>query len=114
MRNRILDHLAHMSLESDNISFVENYSFQKNDMTDHLIRQKQLMQMIEDEMAALPKEMREVFQMSSLQHLRHREIDSRLDIYGDREPYACQCFFLNLLFILAMQTHLIPSDDVDL
>ncbi|TKC12772.1 RNA polymerase sigma-70 factor [Pedobacter polaris] len=80
MRNRVLDYFAHKNLQSNYISFVENYTFHENDVTDHLIRQKQLMQMIEDEIAALPRKMREVFKMSRMQHLTHREIAVKLAI----------------------------------
>jgi RNA polymerase sigma-70 factor (family 1) len=80
MRNRILDYFAHKNLESNYINFVENYTIEENDVTDHLIRQKQLMLMIEEEIAALPKKMREVFEMSRKQHFSHREIAQELAI----------------------------------
>jgi len=80
LRNRTLDYFANRILKHNYISFVENYEFQQNDLADHLIREKQLMQMIDKEIAALPKKMRHVFEMSRKEHLSHKEIALKLDL----------------------------------
>lgn len=80
LRNKILDHHAHQTVATGYLSYLENYSFAKNDITDHLVRQKQLALLIEQEIAALPDKMRHIFELSRKQHLSHKEIAAELDI----------------------------------
>lgn len=48
--------------------------------TDHLVREKELRELIESEVSQLPKKMREIFHMSRQLHLSHREIAEQLDL----------------------------------
>lgn len=80
LRNKILDYHAHQTVATGYLSYLENYSFAKNDLTDHLVRQKQLASLIEQEIAALPDKMRHIFELSRKQHLSHKEIAAELDI----------------------------------
>jgi RNA polymerase sigma-70 factor (family 1) len=80
LRNRVLDHFAHQNVASDYITYLENYTIGTNDLTDHLIRHKQLMQLIEQEIAALPEKMRQIFELSRKEHLSHKEIAAELGI----------------------------------
>jgi RNA polymerase sigma-70 factor (family 1) len=80
LRNRILDHIAHQNVSLGYAAYLENYTLGTNDLTDHLIRHKQLMQLIEQEIAALPEKMRQVFELSRKEHLSHKEIAVELGI----------------------------------
>lgn len=80
VRNRIFKILAHKDIESDYIASFHQIGEQSADLTDHLVREAQFKAMIEDEIAALPAKMREVFEMSRKQHLSHREIANQLGI----------------------------------
>ncbi|TCC87925.1 RNA polymerase sigma-70 factor [Pedobacter frigiditerrae] len=80
LRNRILDYFSRKKLESNYINFLECYEAEKNDLTDHLIRHKQLMEMIAEEISALPSKMRQVFELSRNEHLSHKEIATQLEI----------------------------------
>ncbi|CAH0266663.1 ECF RNA polymerase sigma factor SigL [Pedobacter sp. Bi27] len=80
LRNRILDHIAHQNVSLGYAAYLENYTQGTNDLTDHLIRHKQLMQFIEQEIAALPEKMRQVFELSRKEHLSHKEIAVELGI----------------------------------
>jgi len=52
-------------------------------VTDHLIRERILMEIIEEGIAEMPQRMREVFEMSRKQHLSHKEIAEQLNISED-------------------------------
>jgi len=80
LRNRILDHISHQNVASGYVNYLQNYIPVSNNLTDHLIRHKQLMQLIEHEIAALPEKMRQVFELSRKGHLSHKEIAVELGI----------------------------------
>jgi RNA polymerase sigma-70 factor (family 1) len=80
MRNAVLNKIAGLGVRTryaDSIKALpENFVFE----TDHLIRERQLIQLIEDEIALLPAKMREVFEFSRKHHLSHKEIADRMNI----------------------------------
>lgn len=80
LRNKILDHHARQQLASGYVAYLEHFSFAENHQSDHLIRQKQLATLIEQEIAALPSKMRHVFELSRNCHLSHKEIAEELGI----------------------------------
>lgn len=80
VRNRVLNIIEHRAVESKHIDSLLNYANSYVAATDHLVREKQLMEIIEKEIAGLPPKMREVFELSRKSHLTHREIADQLDI----------------------------------
>jgi len=79
VRNIFLNQVAHQAIQDKFILSMEKFAA-SNDIADHLIREKQLMAIIEREIAALPPKMREVFVLSRKEHLSHREIAEKLAI----------------------------------
>lgn len=79
-RNRILNLLSHGKIVSDYASAIQNYAPSSYPMADELIREKQLSEIIETEINALPPRMREVFVLSRYKHLSNKEIAARLGL----------------------------------
>jgi RNA polymerase sigma-70 factor (family 1) len=79
-RNRVLDLWSHQQVESRYIDSLQNYLDNAPETADFLVREKQLMEMIETEIQALPPKMREVFELSRKQNLSHKEIAGKLGI----------------------------------
>jgi RNA polymerase sigma-70 factor (family 1) len=79
IRSRIFDYFAHQKVQHKYLDFLKNYQISAYEKTDHLIREKDLNHYIEKEIQALPKKMRQIFELSRKEHLTHREIAQRLD-----------------------------------
>jgi RNA polymerase sigma-70 factor (ECF subfamily) len=80
-RNRVINKIAHKDISSKYYDFKKSSShYSVTSSTDHLVRERQLSEIIEKEISFLPERMREVFELSRFQHLSHREIADRLNI----------------------------------
>jgi RNA polymerase sigma-70 factor (family 1) len=80
VRNGIFDLIAHRKVAQKYLTSLSDFVQVDKYETDHLIRERQLTEMIEREISALPPKMKEVFEMSRRTHLSHREIATELDI----------------------------------
>src|ERR1700744_1879749 len=80
VRNRVLNIIEHKAVESKHIDSLLEFANGYVAATDHLVREKQLMEIIEKEIADLPPKMREVFELSRKSHLSHREIAEQLNV----------------------------------
>ncbi len=80
LRNRIIDHFLHSDVKSKYITSLANHLSHANTATtDHLIREKQLNEYLEKQVKALPKKMRQVFELSKVEHLSNTEIAQQLE-----------------------------------
>lgn len=79
VRSRILDYFAHQKVEHKYLDFLRTYQISTYEKTDHLIREKELSSYIEKEIQALPRKMRQIFELSRKEHLTHKEIAERLE-----------------------------------
>lgn len=80
IRNKFYDIVSHRKVEDVYRLSISDFMEPGNQVTDHLIREKQFQQIIEEEIQALPPRMRLVFEMSRKQHLSHQEIADQLGI----------------------------------
>lgn len=80
VRNRVINVIAHKAVSSKYYDFKQTAYQASMGSTDHMVREKQLKEIIEKEINVLPKRMREVFELSRFKHLSHREIAQQLDI----------------------------------
>ncbi|TKC00033.1 sigma-70 family RNA polymerase sigma factor [Pedobacter cryotolerans] len=79
LRSRIFDFFAHQKVQTKYIDSLKDFaSTNIVEYTDHLIREKQLLEYIEVQIKSLPKKMREVFEMSRKQYLSNKEIAEEL------------------------------------
>jgi RNA polymerase sigma-70 factor (family 1) len=79
-RNSVFKALAHQQVESKYISVFEPSIHAGLPASDHLIREKQLQTIIEQEINHLPCKMREVLNLSRNSYLSHKEIGQTLHI----------------------------------
>lgn len=80
VRNAILRKVQQEDRKNTYASSLQEYAAKGISVTDHLLREKQLKSIIEQEIAALPDKMREVFELSRNEYLSHAEIADRLGI----------------------------------
>jgi RNA polymerase sigma-70 factor (ECF subfamily) len=80
INNRIINYFSRESVKSKYIESFNGFLASENATTDHLVREKQLMELIEAEIQSLPSKMRQVFEMSRKLHLSNKEIADQLDI----------------------------------
>ncbi|WDF77134.1 RNA polymerase sigma-70 factor [Mucilaginibacter sp. KACC 22773] len=79
-RYKIFDFISHKDVESKYIQSIGKFIEQDDCITDHLVREKELNAMIENEIAALPPRMREIFELSRKQNFTHKEIAELLGL----------------------------------
>jgi len=79
-RNRVLNYIQKGKTKSDYLAEIGKYSLQVSDETLEKLDEKDLMLLITSEIAKLPAKMREVFELSRLEDLSHREIAERLNL----------------------------------
>lgn len=80
VRNRIFNLLSHKRIESEYITSLDSFINEGTCPTDHLVREKQLTEIIEHEIAGMPYKMREVFELSRKENRSHKEIACQLNI----------------------------------
>ncbi|RZK26511.1 MAG: RNA polymerase sigma-70 factor [Flavobacterium sp.] len=81
VRNRVFDIISHENVKSKYIESIVAHSITfENTKTDHLIREKQFREYIEQSIKQLPKKMREIFELSRKSDLTYSEIAEKLSI----------------------------------
>lgn len=80
VRNRILDYYSKQHKESVYIQSLQKFMDEGEAVTDHMLRENEMSKLIDQEIAQLPKKMREVFELSRKSELSHKEIAAKLSI----------------------------------
>ena len=80
VKNRVLNIIAHKSVEDKFLSSLQYADGKVEAITDHLARERQLAEIIEKEIQALPPRMRQVFELSRKANLTYKEIAARLEL----------------------------------
>jgi len=81
VRNKLLNNFRHLKIKNDYITSFQNYlDTNKQPEADEAIRIKQLIAIVEAEVAMLPAQMRLIFQMSRNNNFSHQEIADQLNI----------------------------------
>jgi len=80
VRHAVLNKVTRKQVQEKYIASIKVFSEQGNIVTDERVRENQLREYIEKEIALLPAKMREVFELSRKQYLSHKEIACRLGI----------------------------------
>lgn len=79
-RNKILDRFAHSKVKCAYEASLQKFLEEGDCITDQAVREHELRNLIEDEIAALPAKMRKVFEFSRKDSYSHREISALLNI----------------------------------
>lgn len=80
VRNRVLNVIAHKQVEERHRVSVASWLDGAEAVTDHRVRERQLAEIIEKEINALPPKMRTVFLLSRKSNLSYKEIGEKLDL----------------------------------
>lgn len=80
VRYKIADFLSRKQVKEHYVQSLQTYINQAEVDTDHLVREKQLKEIIEEEIAALPPRMQEIFRMSRFEQMSHKEIAAKLQL----------------------------------
>jgi RNA polymerase sigma-70 factor (ECF subfamily) len=80
VKNKALDVIARKKTQARYVESLVKFSENAVVYTDHLVRERQMKEIIEREISRLPPKMRVVFELSRNQHLSHKEIASALNL----------------------------------
>jgi len=80
IRNRMLNNFEHKKVADKYIESLAGYEDLDYTYADHKIRERDLRKLIEKEIDHLPEPMRQIFLMSRMEHLSHKEIAEKLDV----------------------------------
>jgi RNA polymerase sigma-70 factor, ECF subfamily len=80
VRNRILNLIEHHKVKVKYLDSLKLYFEEAHETSSEEFREKELVALIEKEIALLPDKMRKVFEMSRIENLSHKEIASQLHI----------------------------------
>jgi RNA polymerase sigma-70 factor (family 1) len=80
VRNRFLTQVAHQTVESKYLNSLADFAKHGECSTDHRLRETQLWEIIDKELATLPERMRLVFELSRKRQMSHKEIAQELGI----------------------------------
>ncbi|WP_316804327.1 RNA polymerase sigma-70 factor [Pedobacter nototheniae] len=80
IRNKVFDHLRHKKVMNDYLKSINDFMLEENFTSDHLLREKELASIIENEINSLPPKMRDVFVLSRKQYLSYEQIALHLNI----------------------------------
>jgi len=80
VRNKILDLYKRKKVMEMHLASLKDFALDKEDTTDHLVRTRELSEIIEREISLLPVRMREVFELRRKKHLSYKEIAAEMGI----------------------------------
>lgn len=80
VRNKVLNVVAHKAVETKYVAALPQSMIIEDCITDHRLRERQMADIIAGEIAALPPKMREVFELSRMRNMSHKEIADQLGI----------------------------------
>ena len=80
LRNKILDLIRHEKVKSTHLESLILYFNNPKNHTDYLVRENQMVQLIENEISRLPKKMRYIFELSRKKHLTYKEIAIKANV----------------------------------
>jgi len=80
LRRRILDQISRRRVVKRYVDGFLAYKQVAEDTTDHLVRQREMKSILENHIAALPKKMREVFELSRKTNYSRKEIAVQLGL----------------------------------
>ncbi|MES2458021.1 MAG: RNA polymerase sigma-70 factor [Bacteroidota bacterium] len=99
IRNRILNLHRNQKVRAEYAVSLQAFAEQGESITDNILREKELLRIVEIEIAALPVQMRIIFELSRNEELSHNEIAERLNL----SPQTVRTQVRNALRILRIK-----------
>jgi len=99
VRNRLLNIIRHQKVQDTYIRSLQDFIDSGENITEEKLREKELIRLVEQEVAALPAQMRLVFEMSRHLHMSHQQIAEELNL----SPLTVRTQIRNALRILRVR-----------
>jgi RNA polymerase sigma-70 factor (family 1) len=80
VRNKILNLFKRSKVEDNHLDSLKVFISNGENITDYLVRERNLSAIIEQEIAALPQRMRQVFELKRKNNLSYKEISEEMNI----------------------------------
>jgi RNA polymerase sigma-70 factor (ECF subfamily) len=80
VRNKVLTYISRQKLQNKYLDSLSAFIEQGEYTADKNIREKELQEVIDKAIDALPKKMKQIFQLSKVEQLSNKEIATQLDI----------------------------------
>lgn len=80
VRNRVLNTYRNQKVRTAYLASLQTFMDRGGNITDEKIREKELIELVEKEVAALPPQMRLIFEMSRNLEMSHQQIADELNI----------------------------------
>lgn len=99
VRNRVLNVIRHQKVHETFASSLQDFIDKGENITDDKLREKELIRLVEQEVAALPPQMRLIFEMSRNLEMSHQQIAAELNL----SPLTVRTQVRNALRILKIR-----------
>lgn len=99
VRNRLLNIIRHQKVQDSYLHSLQNFIDKGENITDEKLREKELIRLVEHEVAALPAQMRLIFEMSRHLNMSHQQIAEELNL----SPLTVRTQVRNALRILKVR-----------
>lgn len=99
VRNRLLNIIRHQKVHDTFARSLQQFIDEGENITDEKLREKELIRLVEQEVASLPAQMRLIFEMSRHLNMSHQQIAEELDI----SPLTVRTQVRNALRILKVR-----------
>lgn len=80
IRNRIINRMAHQQVKDKYINSLRDFMDCDSYRSDYQVREREMINIIEKEISALPAKMREVFELSRKEYLSYKQIALKLQL----------------------------------
>jgi len=98
-RNRLLNIIRHQKVQNAYIHSLQTFIDKGENITDEKLREKELVRLVEQEVATLPAQMRLIFEMSRHLNMSHQQIAAELNL----SPLTVRTQVRNALRILKVR-----------
>lgn len=99
VRNRLLNIIRHQKVQDSYVHSLQRFIDKGENITDEKLREKELIRLVEQEVAALPAQMRLIFEMSRQLNMSHQQIAEELNL----SPLTVRTQVRNALRILKVR-----------
>ena len=104
IRNKVLDYIAREKSKSRYLASLNNYIESNHSLTDYTLREKMLQEQINSVLNCLSPRLREVFELSRVHYLTHKEISEKLNL----SEQSVRSYIKSVLRVLRAKFGILP------